>query len=92
MMSEPVAALPRVSVPQLDIVSYIRNLLSDAVVHFLRSPYQLISLVLSSVKRNVIIVHLPELGKTEDSIASSLEAAGKLEFNIILMHQQNCLT
>lgn len=76
MISEPVAALPRVSIPPLDLISYLRNLLIDVEVHVLHSPYQLSSLNLSTVRRNVIVIYFPDATETEISFGDSLEAAG----------------
>jgi hypothetical protein len=81
MMSEPVAALSRVSVPPLDIISYIQNFLIEVEVHTLHSPYNLSSLVLSSIRKNVIVIHFPDGTDAGVSFSGSLEAAGKSELN-----------
>ena len=84
MTSVQIFGLPRVSVPTLDIVSYISNHVPDAEIHELLPPHQLKDLPVSTVRRNIIVVRLLDTNGVATTFNNSLQASGDVTANLLI--------
>ena len=72
-----VLSAPRVAAQDRSgILSYIRDHWPNIELHTLPRPYQVGNLLLSDVKRNIIVVDLDKTKIARDDFTASLQAAG----------------